>query len=277
MRPTTAFNYHYSLSDAERWAEFSGDYNPIHFDLQQAQHLGLEQLTVHGMRTMLDIKYQLSTALLPQLPDVEFLRFNARLRQPVQCHTLYQLQLSEAAGQVSGNLIDFGSGGNCFNSKLRGAPALVQSGNEQWACLSADEVFQFSQQFPGNASQPAECWSFFDALLFKLLIAAPQTLATAKQVLPGIEAENLIDIFKFVPVIQTHHDVHFSTDLLRIDHPNLFVRSALHYAIEPTLIVGNPDDGWVLRTAIAARSDLGPLITTAVTLKTWPLAAHEKG
>lgn len=273
----STFNYSYSLSDAERWAAFSGDYNPIHFDLQQAQHLGQEHLTVHGMRAMLDIKSQLSTVLLPQLPDVEFLRFNARLRQPVQCHTSYQLQVGEAAGQVSGNLIDFGSGESCFSAKLRGAPTLVQTDNEQWACLSADEVFQFSQQFPGDASQPAECWGFFDALLFKLLVAAPQTLTTAKQVLPGIEAETLIDVFKFVPVIQTHHDVHFSTDLLRINHPNVFVRSALHYAIEPTMIVGNPDDGWVLRAAIAARSDLGPLITTAVTLKTWPLATHEKG
>lgn len=110
----STFNYHYSLNDAERWAEFSGDYNPIHFDLQQAQHLGQVQLTVHGMRAMLDIKYQLSTALLPLLPGGEFLRFNARLRQPVQCHTSYQLQLSEAAGQVSGNLIDICSGESCL-------------------------------------------------------------------------------------------------------------------------------------------------------------------
>lgn len=267
-------NYNYSLSDAERWAEFSGDYNPIHFDLQHAQHLGLPQLTVHGMRAMLDIKHQLSTALLTALPEADFLRFNARLRQPVLCHTPYQLQLSQTQGQVSGNLQDSSNNESCFNGKLRSAPALVQTDIEHWAILPADDVHQLSQQFPGDTSQPAECWGFFDALLFKLLIAAPQTLATAKQVLPGIQAETLIDVFQQVPVIQTHHDVHFSTDLLRTNNPYLFVRCALHYAIEPTLIVGNPDDGWVLRSAISARSAIGPLITTAVTLKTWPLAAH---
>ena len=95
---------------------------------------------------------------------------------------------------MNGNLIDFGSSESCFTARLRGAPALVQTGTE-WISLSADDVFQFSQQFLGDASQPAECWSFFDALLFKLLVAAPQTLATAKQVLPGIEAETLIDVF----------------------------------------------------------------------------------
>ncbi|CNI01391.1 MaoC/PaaZ C-terminal domain-containing protein [Yersinia pekkanenii] len=269
----TIFNYNYNLSDAERWAAFSGDYNPIHFDLQHAQHLGQQELTVHGMRAMLDIKYQLSAALLARLPDADFLRFNARLRQPVLCNTSYHLRLSPAIGQVSGNLLDTARGENCFNSKLRGAPTLVLTESGPWASLSADNVYQFSQQFPGDTSQPAECWGFFDALLFKLLVAAPETLATAKQVLSGVQADTLIDIFRHVPVIQTHHDVHFSTDFLRID-PHVFVRSALHYAIEPTLIVGNPDDGWVLRSAIQARSDAGPLITTAVTLKTWPLAAH---
>ncbi|MDN0104804.1 hypothetical protein CS533_14130 [Yersinia bercovieri] len=265
--------FNYTLSDAERWAKFSGDYNPIHFDLQHAQHLGLQQLTVHGMRAMLDIKYQLSAALLLAMPQADYLRFNVRLRQPVQCHTAYQLQLSEAVGQVSGNLLDIGTGESCFNSKLRSGPALKQMKSDQWSSLSAEKVHQFSQQFPGNAAEPAECWGFFDALLFKLLVAAPETLATAKAVLPGIQADTLIDIFEHVPVIQTHHDVHFSADLLRTN-PHLFVRSALQYSIEPTLIVGNAEDGWVLRAAIQARSDAGPLITTAVTLKTWPLAAN---
>ncbi|WP_145483199.1 MaoC/PaaZ C-terminal domain-containing protein [Yersinia aldovae] len=270
----TTFSYNYSRSDAERWAEFSGDHNPIHFDLKHAQLLGKQQLTVHGMRAMLDLKYQLSRALLPLSPTADFLRFNARLRQPVLCDSAYQLQLSLANAQVSANLINSGSGENCFSSKLRSTSPLTLTKCGSWASLGGSEVHQFSQQFPGDATSPAECWGFFDALLFKLLIAAPQTLVAAKQILSVIQADTLIDIFRHVPVIQTHHDVQFSADFMSINNPHLFVRSALHYAIEPTLIVGNQYDGWVLRSAIQARSDAGPLITTAVTLKTWPLAAH---
>lgn len=177
--------FNYTLSDAERWAKFSGDYNPIHFDLQHAQHLGLQQLTVHGMRAMLDIKYQLSAALLPAMPQADFLRFNVRLRQPVLCHTAYQLQLSEAVGQVSGNLLDMGTGESCFNSKLRSGPALEQMKSGQWTSLSAEQVHQFSQQFPGNASEPNECWGFFDALLFKLLVAAPKRWQALKRCCQG--------------------------------------------------------------------------------------------
>ena len=92
--------------------------------------------------------------------------------------------------------------------------------------------------------------------------------------LPGIQASTLIEVFKHVPVIQTHHDVHFSAEFMGINNPNLFVRGALRYSIEPTLIVGNADEGWVLRAAIQARLDAGALITTAVTLKTRPLTAH---
>ncbi|HEI6965324.1 TPA: hypothetical protein SK282_001950 [Yersinia enterocolitica] len=265
--------FNYTVNDAERWAKFSGDYNPIHFDLRHAQHLGQEQLTVHGMRAMLDIKYQLSAALLSAMPKADFLRFNVRLRQPVLCQTAYQLQLRQAVGVVNGELRDMANGESCFNSKLRSGPTLEPVESTKWVTLSAAEVYQSSQQFPGNAAEPTECWGFFDALLFKLLVAAPETLASAKQVLPGIQADSLIDIFKHVPVIQTHHDVHFSADLLRTDS-HLFIRRGLQYTIEPTLIVGNAEDGWVLRAAIQARSDAGPLITTAVTLKTWPLATH---
>ena len=266
--------FNYTLSDAQRWAAFSGDYNPIHFDLQHAQRFGQPALTVHGMRAMLDIKYQLSTGLLPCLPAPDFLRFNTRLRQPVLCNTPYALQLEQGAGQATGNLVDIASGENCFNSKLRSAPALVWAESEHWSVLSADNLYQLSQQYPGDATQPAECWGFFDALLFKLLVAAPQTLATARQVLPGIQASTLIDVFKHVPVIQTHHDVHFSAEFMGINNPNLFVRGALRYSIEPTLIVGNADEEWVLRAAIQARLDAGALITTAVTLKTRSLTAH---
>lgn len=91
--------FNYTLSDAQRWAAFSGDYNPIHFDLQHAQRFGQQALTVHGMRAMLDIKYQLSTGLLPCLPATDFLRFNTRLRQPVLCNTPTPCNLSKGQGK----------------------------------------------------------------------------------------------------------------------------------------------------------------------------------
>ena len=42
--------------DVENWAAFSGDYNPIHFDLERVRKLGLEQLVVHGMLGIMPVK-----------------------------------------------------------------------------------------------------------------------------------------------------------------------------------------------------------------------------
>ena len=30
----------YALDDAKRWAAFSGDYNPVHFDVDYARSIG---------------------------------------------------------------------------------------------------------------------------------------------------------------------------------------------------------------------------------------------
>lgn len=40
----------YTLADARQWAAFSGDDNPIHFDLAAARAMGDGRLSVHGMR-----------------------------------------------------------------------------------------------------------------------------------------------------------------------------------------------------------------------------------
>jgi len=39
---------HYTLADAQQWAAFSGDENPIHFDLAAARQMGAGQLSVRS-------------------------------------------------------------------------------------------------------------------------------------------------------------------------------------------------------------------------------------
>ncbi|MBO1916418.1 MaoC family dehydratase [Providencia rettgeri] len=53
----------YTLEDAKQWASFSGDDNPIHFDLEWVKAKGGDQLSVHGMRALLDVKQFASESL----------------------------------------------------------------------------------------------------------------------------------------------------------------------------------------------------------------------
>ncbi|KFK93987.1 hypothetical protein IV04_15210 [Serratia sp. Ag1] len=268
-----SMNLTYTVRDAEEWAAFSGDYNPIHFDLQYVRNMGAEQLSVHGMRAMLDMKRHLSAALLATSPQEAFYTCSTRLRHPVLCHTPYQLQITENGKQITGKLLDSTTQECCFSSKLTASQPLALASQGQEHRLPLAEVMTLSQQFPGEASDTAQTWGFFDALLFQLLVKSPETLAMVTETLPELTAATLIDVFAQIPVVQTHHETQFSAKLLLPDaHYHLV--EGLDYAIQPMLIMGSRDSGFVLRTEIQGRVQQQPLITTAVTLKTWPLASH---
>ncbi|MFC0226280.1 hypothetical protein [Serratia aquatilis] len=266
-------DYTYTLRDAEAWAAFSGDYNPIHFDLQHVRKMGAEKLSVHGMRAMLDMKRQLSAALLAGEPQQDFYVFSTRLRQPVLCQTPYHLQIAGNGERVTGKLLDSTTQESCFSSKLTSAEPLVLSPGEREYVLTADEVFTQGQQFPGDVSDITQTWGFLDALLFQRLVKSPDMLAMLTSALPELAATTLIEVFSQIPVVQTHHETHFSARLFAADS---YFQAAerLYYAILPMLIMGNSHSGFVLRAVVQARLQHQPLMTTAVTLKTWPVAVN---
>jgi len=69
----------FDMLDVERWAQFSGDRNPIHFDLAHARAAGVDALIVHGMLAMMPMKQALSQAK----PPAGWTKFRALLRKPV--------------------------------------------------------------------------------------------------------------------------------------------------------------------------------------------------
>ncbi|CAI1948736.1 MaoC like domain [Serratia fonticola] len=265
--------FNYTLRDAEEWAAFSGDYNPIHFDLQHVRKMGADQLSVHGMRAMLDVKRHLSAVLLATPLEHDFYVFSTRMRRPVLCQTPYHLQIEGNGKQITGELRDCATQESCFNSKLAPARSLDLVTSDHEHALTVNEVMALCQPFPGQASEITQAWSFFDALLFQLLVKSPETLAALTTALPELQATTLIEVFAQSPVVQTHHETHFSARLFNPE--TLFApEDRLYYRIQPMLVIGNKSSGLVLRTVIEARTQRHPLLATSVTLKTWPLADH---
>ncbi|QHA88217.1 MaoC family dehydratase [Serratia rhizosphaerae] len=254
----------YTRSDAEQWAAFSGDYNPIHFDLQWARKLGSERLTVHGMRAMLDMKQALSEALRPVPPDAHFFRFSARLRQPVRCGLDYRLDVVATEYQASGRLLDERSGESCFSAKLVPSVAFDIADVPHIQRLKRQDVEALGRRFPGA---PLLQWSFLDALLFQRIVSSAEILSAIKERLPTMQARTLIDVFAQLSVVQTHHDVHFNVDLLA-SGALCCGDDALSYVILPSLIVGDGDSGLVVRIEVQCWTPQSPLLASAVTLKT---------
>jgi hypothetical protein len=73
----------FSRGDAERWAAFSGDHNPIHFDIDQARLLAADGLVVHGMVALLPMRERIARATSPDPQADGWTRFRALFRLPV--------------------------------------------------------------------------------------------------------------------------------------------------------------------------------------------------
>ncbi|MBD8455111.1 MaoC/PaaZ C-terminal domain-containing protein [Serratia rubidaea] len=256
--------FNYTRNDAEQWAAFSGDYNPIHFDLQWARKLGSERLTVHGMRAMLDMKQALSEALRPASSDAHFFRFSARLRQPVRCDLDYRLDVATTEHQASGRLLDESNDECCFSAKLLPAVAFDIADAAPIQRLERRDVEVLGRRFPGD---PLLQWSFLDALLFQRIVSSAAILSAIKQRLPALQARTLIDVFAQLSVVQTHHDVHFNAGLLT---PGVLfsVEDTLSYTILPPLVVGDGSSGLVVGIDVQCWTPQGPLLASAITLKT---------
>lgn len=266
---------YYTLRDAERWAAFSGDYNPIHFDAAEAKHLGMEDVCVHGMRAMLEVKLGLSQALEKQTLSSAGLIFNCRLCEPVLCEQPYQIALSESQPkglqQVSGTLRHAQTQALSMRSKLGESHALVLAPATRANTLGREELSTLFQQFQTVEPQTAPQWSFYDAVLFRQLVNAPETLETVQRIIAGHEAARLSDIFRLVRVVQTHHETRFSPLLLEPASESSACEP-LHYSVLPTLVMGEKEAGLVLVAGIQAWRANHPLISVSATLKTGPLA-----
>lgn len=261
----------YTRRDAEVWAAFSGDDNPIHFDPERARALGAGGLSVHGMRALLDLKQHLSGALLQSSPQGRYYLFNARLRHPLICNKPYRLTL--AGGQESVRLgakvLSADDSVLCFSAKLAAAKPLEPMLRSRAVHYSAEALRALGERFPLPLDAPGQAWSFVDAVLFQCLVAAPDTLLNVAEVFPTLQVRSLSEVFRSIPVVQTHHDVHFDARLLTADVDAL-AEKGLYCAIQPPLIAGSEESGFVLSVVIRAWTDAGPLLSTSVTLKTLP-------
>jgi hypothetical protein len=262
----------YTESDALAWAQFSGDYNPVHFDLLQARAMGLETLTVHGMRVLLDMKNQLNQAITHTASGNY--HFSARLRQAVKCGKPHRLETRLNGVIAKSQLTEEASGECCFSGKLQATENPLIGEELMLKNLTATELMAMSKTLPADISETS-LWEFFDAVMFERIVQSPETLGFIQDLLPELNARSLAEAFIQVPVVQTHHDVHFSSELLKPCR-KLSSFSPLFYRILPTLILGDRQQGFVIRAAIQGRYETNALIMTTITLKTWPLCTSSK-
>lgn len=85
----------FTAADVQKWADFSGDYNPIHFEREKARLAGAEDVVVHGMLVLLPIKQALCDGLERAPAGGEWLRVKAWFRTPVPRERTQSVELKQ--------------------------------------------------------------------------------------------------------------------------------------------------------------------------------------
>lgn len=252
----------YTLDDAHQWAAFSGDYNPVHFDHSR----GDGELTIHGMRALLDVKSAINAHSL----SAPWLKCTVRLRRPLRYGTPWRL-VPDSRRAATMNIIDPADEQTCLSCQLSALEGLEDTGPASVSVINADELAFLEQAFSPLLPQ-AQQWHFLDALLFRHLIH-DTALLRQDVIAATLPAGTTLDaVFSQCQVVQTHQELVFERRLLEPWTPGTFTHP-LEIGVLPALVVGDVQSGALVRIAAVLRQ--GNInISNAITLKISQLATN---
>ena len=261
----------YTLADARQWAAFSGDDNPIHFDLAAARAMGDGRLSVHGMRALLDVKRDVQSRLTNPLTGSErYLKCVVRLRRPLWCDSDWLLTPGAAKNRVlsAASVSSSQDDEVCLSGQMSLAAGPESLTGKQPSELAPKTLLALQSHFNSAWPDLAQ-WQFLDALLFRQLISDPALLRQANiATLLGAGETSLQQIFTRYPVLQTHQEVVFDVHLAGKATP--IWPESLSLWLLPSLVVGQVEQGALVRIAAAAQLD-NLIMTNVVTLKVGPM------
>lgn len=237
----------FGMPEVQHWAAFSGDFNPIHFEAEQARRAGLDDLVVHGMLALLPIKLALAEAHAAgrcgaPVRESRWLRFNALFRSPVlhDATSVLALQPSRTGG-LDFRLLDQQTQRERFRGSF--GPAADHGGwlqahplaEQDFAPLPADAAAHFAASYPAVA----EGWITLDAIVFsefmrhRLGLVAASVQQELQRVLGGASAQGLF--------VQASHSVCIDTQALASPGPWPFDGGELACAMAPPALVASRD------------------------------------
>jgi hypothetical protein len=257
----------YTLADAQQWAAFSGDENPIHFDYAAARAMGAGQLSVHGMRALLDVKRDAQSRLCR--PE-GYVKCQVRLRRPLWCDTDWLLTPGTAKQRIlsAASVSHPQNGEICLSCQMSLAAEPESLEGKQPSKLASTTLLALQSHF-NRAWPDLAQWQFLDALLFRQLICDEALLRQENiAALLGPGETSLQQIFSRYPVLQTHQEVVFDAHLAGKGTP--VQPDSLSLWLLPSLVVGQAEQGALVRIAAAAQLD-DQVITNVITLKVGPV------
>lgn len=280
----------YNTADLQAWAEFSGDFNPVHFDLARAARLNLGAVPVHGMRVMLDVK----AALFQEAGRREWpegaLVFKAVLRAPVLNNASYRFAIESRGNGLNFAVADEARNTPCMTGHLRPLSVSVESkcdpagacgGGPAWHSFSISKAERAAAiaLWPATSHGQAGAWLLLDALLFSALLRQPGLFAQVSDFAGFAPARSVDDLMQHATVLQTHHSTVISAEIQRMDIDSTGAYGegdAIRCDIDTPVITGSGQEGCVIQATLSAYADTQFLLRTTVALMISPLSSSAK-
>jgi MaoC like domain len=169
----------FDTHSVRRWAEFSGDENPIHFSADHAARFGLAGVVAHGMLVLVPAQLAAGDVLPAGGPDTWY-QFRAFFRKPVPTgapcllnvgRTRRGVQFSVDAGansaQGEADCYVRGSYGTAGGPAAADDPGPGEAGGSPWQTVSTEALRSRHVAFSRIAGrESAPQWAFLSALVF---------------------------------------------------------------------------------------------------------------
>lgn len=264
----------FDMLSVKRWAEFSGDYNPIHFDIDYAQSAGLGELVVHGMLALLPIKQALSchSSVSHDTPNVEvenfassWFRFRAAFRTPVPHNSVSVLDVRSSGRNINFQL----SGGESGDERFRGGFGPVARPLDE---NISDDLFENCSRIENERRDKfiylypeiSERWIVLDAVVFSDFIC------TKLDVVREIVRKSFFDRYNAeMPeagiVVQTSHVAIVDMAAFKSESASHLFPQNLAYTMKPPVMI--VDGGQVTGSiSLVVYSDTRPIMLVEIGL-----------
>ncbi|MES9853287.1 MAG: MaoC/PaaZ C-terminal domain-containing protein [Candidatus Thiodiazotropha sp. L084R] len=207
---------HFEQDELQSWADYSGDYNPIHFDEAVARAIGQKGVVMHGMLAMLPIKTMHSDL---DWTDDGWLEWKAMLRDAMPLLSDYRLEsrivkpMQEVRFKLSSTEDEqLKISGRCTSIDFDTAPYTTCKRLK----LPTNEAKQALQEFTARFPSASASWVVIDAMIFSHYICHHADEVFKEAVTRNIQIEGSdFPEPENVVAMQTHHNDIFSKELLR--------------------------------------------------------------
>ncbi|OQS21752.1 MaoC family dehydratase [Chromobacterium violaceum] len=247
------------------WAKLSGDYNPIHFEVERARETGANDIIVHGMLPLLHIKQRLST-VLPADTGRDWVSVKAMFRSPVLRQLPHALEIQPGKQRSRFSLRATHDASEVMaGSVYRSVP--VES-PEQPASFSIDrQLFRekravFAEAFPDFD----RAWLLVDALTFSQFLSSEVPFSIVRDLakMSGIASQH--ELMDAALTVQTAHTVMVEPELFRMPLSQLKDPGEIRCELHAPVTVPNSKDTLSGLSQFTVRLDGRPVMQSEVGL-----------